>query len=299
MKLQRFEDVRVSAADVVFRQSPRHTGILVAILFAAAAGACCLAVLSGDIVGRIVGWFAAAGLGLLGLFVFGLFRKTLGAANWLVRMTPGGEVTVKFRSYANAHFPAEDVVAFTLAPGEIRWVRAATDRTLKRMSRAGGGGSSVQKDRRRYLDLAVDESIAKQIDQQLTLERGRHGPSTGRIIKSQSKVLDYPVSVADGNVIRIEFRGPSTWISPRLPNAVELLERHVSVKPAVDEGVRDLTSAKPEDASEKIRALAASGDEIRAIELARQVYGGSLAEARDRVKKLIEEPNGSPGIQGA
>jgi hypothetical protein len=290
MKLLRLEDVRVSSADAVFRQSPWHTGIFSALLFAVAAGACVLAVVSDDAVGRWMFGFGTAFLGLLGLFVFSLFRKTLGPANWLVRVAPGGDMTVKFRSYANAHFPAEDRVAFTLAPREIRWVRLSTDRTIRSADRG------VRQDRRRYLDVAVDESIAAQIDEQLKLERGRQGPETGRFVKGRSKLLDYPVSVADRYVIRIEWRGPSTWITPRLPKAVDLLARHAPVEPSVDEGVRDLSSATPEDASEKIRALAESGDEIGAIELARKVYGGSIADARETVKRLSGGPDGSSPV---
>jgi hypothetical protein len=190
MKLLRLQDVRVSSADAVFRQSPLHTGTLMSVLFGAAAGLCVLAAISHDTSGRWLFGVIAAGLALFGLFVFSLFRKTLGPANWLVRIAPGGDVTVKFRSYANAHFSAEDVVAFTLSPREIRWARASTDRTLKPKDRSDG--SSMRQERRRYLDLAVDEAIALQVDEQLRLERGREGPETGRFIKGRSKLLDYP-----------------------------------------------------------------------------------------------------------
>jgi hypothetical protein len=285
MKLLRLEDVRVSSTDAIFRQSPWHTGTLSFLLFAIAAGLGVAAAMSDDATGRWLFGVMAAGLILFGWFVFSLFRKTLGPANWLVRVTPGGDVVVKFRSYANAHFSADDVVAFTLARREIRWVRASTDRTLKPHDRSNGNG--VRQERRRYLDVAVDEAIAAQVDEQLMLERGRHGPETGRFIKGRTKLLDYPVSVADGHVIRIEWRGPSTWISPRLRKAVELLDRHVSVESPVDEGVRDLSSATRDDAREKIRALAESGDTIAAIALARNVYGGSVAEAKAMVDGLL------------
>ena len=292
MKLLRSEDVRVSSADVVFRQSPWHMGLFSVLLFAFAAGTCVMAVVNDDAVGRWMFGFGTAVLGLMGLFVFGLFRKTLGPANWLVRVTPGGEVAVKFRSYANAHFSADDRVVFTLAPAEIRWVRDSSDRTTR-----SDGQGGVRQDRRRYLDLAVDEAIATQVDEQLKLERARQGPETGRFIKGRSKLLHYPVSVADGHVIRIEWRGPSTWTSPGLQKALALLGRHVFVQSSVDEGVRDMSSAAaaatPAAARQKILALANAGDEIGAIELARKVYGGSIADARAMVKGFLRgETNG-------
>jgi hypothetical protein len=286
MKLQRLQDVRVSSADAVFRQSSLLFGLFLGLLIAIMAGASIAAAMARDSSTRWLFGFVAAGFSLFGLLIFSLFRKTLGPANWLMRITPAGDVTVKFRSYANAHFPADDLVAFTLSPREIRWIRASSDRTNV------ATGRGIRQEHRRYLDLAVDNAIAGQIDEQLKQERRREAPQTGRFIKSRTKVHDYPVSVADGHVIRIEWRGPSTWIRPGLQDAIDLLSAHVPIESRVDEGIRDLSSATPDDARDKILALARSGDELGAIKLARKVYGSSLTEARGMVHELMNEPAG-------
>jgi hypothetical protein len=287
MRLQRLADVRVSSGDTIFRQSSLRLGTMLIVLVAAAIGVGVMASRDDDLVGRWIFGFAAMFLVLFAGFVFGLFRKTLMPANWLVRVAPGGDVTVKFRSYANAHFSDEDVAAFTLAPQEIRWARASSDRTITANRSADGGG--VRQDRRRYLDLAVDDATAAQVDEQLRLERGRLGPVTGRFVKGTSKLLDYPVSVIDGGVIRIEWRGPSTWITPKLSRAIALLSGFVNVATSANHAVRDLSSATPEDAEAKIFALAESGDEIAAMQLSQTVYGGSLADARERVQRLTSD----------
>jgi len=228
-------------------------------------------------------WPMGAIVLLFAFLFFTLFKKTRGPANWLLRLTPAGQVTVKFRSYANAHFPPEDIVAFTLEPREIRWARPSGQQIITLTD------EGTQSTHRRHLELAVDEAIARQIDEYIRLERSRQAPETGRLVKSRSKMIDYPVSVVDGQIIRITWRGESACVTPKLQRALDLLAKHVKVEPSPPQSVHDFTSATRDDAEDKILDLAEAGNQLAAIRLARKVYKCSLTEAKQLVDGLTDK----------
>src|SRR5690349_11088280 len=102
MKLQRLQDVRISATDTVFRESSLNKALPVAVFLAAAIGLSIGAGVSHETAGHWVQGVMAAFMFLFAWIFFSLFRKTLGPANWVVRLASTGDVAVKYRSYANA-----------------------------------------------------------------------------------------------------------------------------------------------------------------------------------------------------
>ena len=105
------------------------------------------------------------------------------------------------------------------------------------------------------------------------------------------KVLHYPVQAMPGGVIRVQWRGGSTWITPKVDNAIAMLRSVVEVRPEVAER-RDFTVAPADKAAQEtqILELARLGQKIEAIKLARIRYGYSLSQAKDFVTELQERP---------
>ena len=278
MRFLRLDEVATLDHDVVFKESSWNKALAVLFCWGAAAGIAAAAVVQ-----HIwLLWIIFAFMFLIGWVFFGLWRKTRLPSNWLVRIPAGGNsLLIKYRSYANPHLPAEDLVAIELAPAEIESIGIEGVTYLKPTERHG-----AEKEKTSFLELRVNEEIVSELAAKISDERRREAPPRG-IFKSTSKSLHYPVS-ADGHLIRVEWRGGHTYITPGIRRAVERISQAIGVTMAAGaKSVVDLASATPANADEKILALANQGDLIAAYELARRVYHCSLTEAKHRVDDLL------------
>jgi len=278
MRFLRADEVETSDADVVFRESSWNKAL--AVIFCWGVAGACLYIAAAQRVWLM--WVIAAFMFLIGWAFFGLWRKTRLASNWIVRIpASGGTMLIKYRSYANPHLPAEDLIAMELAAEEVEWVGIEGVTYIKPKQYHG-----VEKEKNTFLELRVSERIVAEVASKLAEERRREAPPRG-LFKSTSKSLHYPVT-ADGRVIRVKFRGGNTYVTPGVRRAVEVISQGLGVTVAgMGKSMVDLAKVNAEEAEGMIRTLAETGDVIAAIELARRVYGCSLAEAKKLVEDLV------------
>jgi hypothetical protein len=281
----------LSAGDEVFRESSWNRALGALIALGLAGLPLCAAVRGG-------GWFFwvfAAFMALLASMFVGMFIRTLGSQNWLVRLSVRHGVIVKFRSFANAHLPAEDLVAFSLSFKQIRWARkwSARTQTCGTHDRARRISSMT------CLELGVDPALTESLAPHLDLERQRPAPQRGTLVKSRTRILHYPVSIPEAGVIRIQWRGPQTRITPSLDRVLSRIARHVALEEA-REAHFDCTSAGRGDGDHdevsfrsKLRHLVETGDSISATDFVRRTRGLSFAEARAMVDQVSVNASGA------
>ena len=284
MRFCRADEVRLSRSEPIFRESPW-------IRFAAWVAFAALGVVPLVIAlragARAAGWIfgiATAAMMLGALIFLKMFFKTLSADNWLVGVTTSGDIAIKFRSFANAHFPREGKVVMILerAHGDIQFVRAR-----RQDIKSAGSGGDTETSKRIVLELGVAPELAAEAHAQVTAERRREAPQRGRFIKSRTRTLHYPVTV-EGSVIRIEWRGAHTWITPRVEHAVAAIARitKARVESEQHDDIDD-TELSKDKAESRILELTERGETIAAIELTRRIYNLPLGEAKQFVEGLL------------
>lgn len=222
-------------------------------------------------------------LGLVGCITFAQAKKTLASPNWILAIEPD-QVFIKFRSYLNPHFPPTDPQVVRLHLTKIESARI-TKQKLTLLGISGKGKTSYHT----FLDLTVAEQDISLLQDQIKYERNLKPPLTGKFIKSRSKSHHYPVSVIDNRTIRIEWRSPADWITPKITIAVQLLgDLGIKIDSPKNEIV-DMTKsgADPKRMEDNILRMAERGKVIAATALARRTYGLSLTEAKLFVEELV------------
>lgn len=270
MKYYSIQDAPVTAGDVVFRESVVNKAVAFAVGVTLLAGGVYA-------VWRTHVWWFCIPLAFLALFPLMMgatLRHALHGSNWLVRCQTGG-VLIKMRSYLNEGFPAEDLVIFELAAGEIEWAGQSLDRVI--LTRGSDDNRDMSKT---YLDIKPRNIDLAGLEARLREERQRRG--------EHSSWLVYPVRVTAEGVIRITWRAESSWITPQAGRALEVLSQRLGVPVREPQKrVSDLTAAADRAGQEQlILELAENGDTISAVKAVRKLYGYSLAEARQFVEEL-------------
>ncbi len=269
----------------------RHTTFKQSIL----AHAIALLVFSGLAVGFIcwhhfgdfpvgVALFACGFMGLFALFAFSLFKKALAPSNWLFILEPD-RISIKFRSYLNAHFPETDPQVIQMSLREIESARITKQRITQY-------GFSVRRQTsyHTFLDLNLGQQDLSDLKEILKQERNMKAPLTGRFVKSGTKYHHYPVSVVGDHTIRIELRSPRDRIQPHYTKAFALLsERGIKIHPLSKE-IHDmtLTASDKTQVEDRILFLAQRGNVMAATKLARQAFGMNLTDAKNFVEELIQ-----------
>src|SRR5262245_39730847 len=110
MRLCRIDEIQVSRADGVFRESPLWKFIGMLLCAGLTAIPIAIALRDRSLTGAIVLWAAAGFMVLITLVFLRLWLRTLSPDNWVVAITSSGDVAIKMRSFANAHLPREDRV---------------------------------------------------------------------------------------------------------------------------------------------------------------------------------------------
>ena len=204
-------------------------------------------------------------------FAFG-FINTYRSENWLVRYSPP-KLLIKIRSYQNHRLSDDDLVVLEIDTSEVAWVRKLREgdheRRRGRADVRGARVPGVEAQKRGCLGTAETD-----------LRRASAQPQ-GR------KWLHYPVQVSEARTIRVEWRGPSAWITPKAEIAIEMLRSVVEVR-AEEMDLRDYTVSPADKAAQEqqILELTERGHHIGAIKLARSRYGYSLKQAKEFVEGL-------------
>ena len=301
MKFYRLNEIPTRSDDQVFKASPTNAligfivflGIGIALLIFGIRGA------------RIDGLRMPSGLflyggaavcGLIGWIAWGQYCARLKPSNWLLRCNNNG-VIIKFRSFENWRFPAEDMQAVGFDYSEIAEIRKAKER---RVVPGLGGDQTKQLQNLTYLDFHLANADTSTLETRLNAEQKAEPPGNFKTI-----YRDYPVELLPGGILRLRWSISGGYtIRPSLGKAIEFLGGHVKIG-AADSAKVDLTqrsNQSPEEGDANILKLARSGDKIGAVKLTRQIYGSTLTEAVAFVEKLQsgEAVNAkTPGDKGA
>lgn len=257
----------LSPSDLVCRTS-RVSGVIITLIFAAISIGLWFTPLP-DLVKAVVSV-------LLALFTLLLIKMTIrsfGVQNWLLRYGQRG-LSVKFRTFLNAHFPQSDPVIVSFDYKEIAWVRRTRERRIDRDS------ESTTYSRFTYLDLGLKNVALAELERMLADERRRKAP--GRFVRTRHNHA--PVRLIEDNVLRLDWSS----IKPSIHKTLEVLTRFAPRKPD-HEFTNDMTidPVSRAEAEARILELAQSGDKFTAVKLARKHYGYSLTEARNFVDGLV------------
>ena len=285
MRFYRLSEIPTRSDDQVFKASP--TGAFIGFIVCLGIGISLL--LLGISGAKIHGlnmppglffYSGAATCGLLGWAAWGQFRARQKPTNWLLRCNGNG-IIIKYRSFENWRFPAEDVQAVGFDYSEVAEVRMVRE---QRTAPGLGGNQTKQLQNLTYLDFGLANADTSDLEAYLQAERKAEPRGRFKTIYG-----DYPVEVLPGEIVRLRWSISGGYgIHPSPGKAIEYLSRHIKIAAEVSTKV-DLTpqgNLSPEEGDAKILKLAKSGDKMGAVKLTRQIYGSTLSEAVAFVEKL-------------
>ncbi|MBN2182529.1 MAG: hypothetical protein JW715_11505, partial [Sedimentisphaerales bacterium] len=142
-----------------------------------------------------------------------------------------------------------------------------------------------------YLELLIRTESLKLLQERLKYERSVKIYKDSGKYKSGTKTHHYPVSVQEGKIIRIYWRGSGSFLTPGVKKAVDLLARNNVTIKAQRRKVRDFTTKAVEDgakAEDLILEFAERGNCFAAMRLAEQVYDYDTTEAKKFIDSLLE-----------
>lgn len=268
MRLRTINDTPLKPLDRVFRQSRTCSSIPVI----GGVGMVGLGVFL-ITVQPALGYLVAGFSGLM-LLPFGFsFISTYRSENWLFRYSPP-RLLIKIRSYQNHRLSDDDPVVLEIDTSEVAWIRKLREKVI-----TSGTENEPTCEARTYLELKLKHDNLAELESQIAAERKRSHKG--------SKWLHYPVQVSGACTIRVEWRGPSAWITPKVEMAIEMLRSTVEVR-AEEMDLRDYTVAPADKAAqdEQILELVERGQHIAAMKVARARYGYSLKQAKEFVEGL-------------
>ena len=277
MRLLRLEDVEIRRDDAVFR----HARLRALIVWLAGLAASAALFFQGYAHRWPPGYIFGSFLGLFLLLTLRFVTARFHASNWLVRMNQTG-IYVQYRSYLNYELPGDEPSVVFLSLGEITSARLIRER-LETQDPARPGGTQTQF--LRYVELEISGDTAP-LAQALQAERGESAPMKKRWYGASSTLYrDYPVTMTPPTSVRIHWDvvpGPHDFLESLRPYTV--IADPVSVK----QDFTHLKSLSREEQQEQLRQLAVRGQNVTAVYAARQLYGGSLGEAKQMVDSLKE-----------
>jgi hypothetical protein len=201
------------------------------------------------------------------------------AANWLVRMNETG-IYVQYRSYLNSNFPADDPSVFFLSFGEIASARLVKER-LQTPSTSRPGTTQTQYLRHIELELSGDTA---HLAEALQAERAESAPMEKHWYGTSSTLYrDYPVTFTAPAFLRIHWDvvpGAHRFLAALRPYTV------IADPVSLTQDFTRLKSLSRQEQEKQLRELDARGQTITAVYAARQLYGGSLGDAKVIVDSL-------------
>lgn len=278
MQLLRLSEVPLRDQDRSFCYSRARAlcGAVLALLAAA------LAIYIGSAGQSWLGYYLA-GVILIALL---LYHKAIIArfqpTHWLVRMTDDG-LFIKFRSYLNGHFAADDHVVVFIPYSEIAAAKLVHE--VQRVPDRDGPNQPAETTRRRRmveLELNGDSrslAIAIASEQDTVLAKTRIGAE-----RPSTRYHHFPVRLPTMKRLLIEW-----GVVPSAQEFLETLGRHTPVRPeesaTTNLTISDQLNCKEQE--DRLLELLESGQKVVAISEARRLYGYTVTEAQDFVDKLL------------
>jgi hypothetical protein len=276
MRLLRLQGIEIGPNDRVFRH-PRLPALMV---WLAGFGVTMTLFFKAYTEKFLFGYIFGSGLLLFLLLFVRMVTARFHPSNWLVRMNETG-IYVQYRSYLNYQLPPDDPSVVFLSFGEIASARLIKER-VETPDPAKGG---TQTQYLRHIELELSGNIAP-LSEALNAERGESAPMEKRWYGTSSTLYrDYPVVMTAPAFIRIHWN-----VVPGTHKFLEALRPYTVIADpvSVSQDFTHLKSLSREEQQKQLRQLAARGDVINATYAARQLYGGSLAEAKQMVDSLTK-----------
>jgi hypothetical protein len=273
MHLLRTADVPASGQDLLFLHSRARALIAVGALVAAGVAS---TVLGWQRHALLLYYVAAVLLGALVVFQ-GLVTARFRPTNWLVRAANDG-LYIKFRSYLNHRFPADQLTVVFIPYHAIRSARVVRERRDLPDYDASPRGASVTVQRATtvVLQLTGDvASVSKAIDDEIRRVMGRDGPST--------RYRHAPVRMSSANTLEVDWT-----VMPRARALVDFLSRRGVPTETVDATTdyAHLETLPRDEQERRLLDLVETGNTIAAIQIARRLYDYDLTRAKQFVDGL-------------
>ena len=276
MRLLRLQDVEIGSNDRVFR----HSRLRALIVWLAGFAAVTAFFFHAYTAKWRFGYFFGSFLLLFLLLTLKMVTARFHPSNWLVRMNDTG-IYVQYRSYLNYQLP-DDPSVVLLSLGEIASARLIKER-VDTPDSVKPHASQTQY--MHYVELELSGDTAP-LAEALQRERGEQAPLEKHWYGSSSTLYqDYPVTLIAPTFVRIHWD-----VVPGAHNLLETLRPYTVIADPVSirQDFTHLKSLSREDQQKQLRELAARGQTISAIYAARQLYGGSLGDAKQMVDSLQE-----------
>jgi hypothetical protein len=189
VQLMREQDVPAKNNARIYRYAPWHVVVVYLVLLGLAAGLFVIGVRQHvtfmKILGSIFGCFVLLGR----RFLLARFRES----NWLVRADENG-LYIKFRSYLNYHFPADDPTVVFIPFREIR--KAHRTREQRQSGFVGDNRRSVQTVTLVEVELTCDVAA---LSSAVSEENSRPGPTEKRWYGTTSRRANHCPLVVDAH----------------------------------------------------------------------------------------------------
>ena len=275
MRLLRLRDVEIGPNDRVFR----HARLRALIVWLAGFGLAAIFFFKAFTGKFLFGYIFGAGVSLGLLLTIRVVTARFHPSNWLVRMNQTG-IYLQYRSYLNYNLPADDPSVVFLSFGEIASARLIKERVqTPDPSRSGASQTQFL----RHVELEVSGNTTPLADA-LQSERGEEAPAEKRWYGTSSTLYrDYPVVMTAPSFFRIHWDvvpGAHKFLKALSPYTV------IADTVSVSQDFTHLQGLSREEQQKRLRQLASRGDIITATYAARQLYGGSLADAKQMVDSL-------------
>ena len=274
MRLLRLRDVDIGPNDRVFRHARWPALILWLAAFCGDA-----ATLFNALAGK---WKPGYFFGPLVLLFLLLFLRFVTArfhpSNWLLRANESG-LSAQYRSYLNFQLPADEPSVVFISYGEIASARLVRERV---QTPDMGHPGSTQTQVLRYIELELSGDTAP-LEKALQVERSEKPPMQKHWYGSSSiHYNDYPLTMTMPPFLRIRWD-----VVPRASKFLDYLRPYTKIADPVSLA-QSFTHLQTLSHEEQLRDLAARGDIIPAIYIARTLYGSSLVEAKKMVEGLAD-----------
>jgi hypothetical protein len=277
MRLLRLSEVEIGPNDRVFRH-PRMRALIVWLAVFCGAAAMLYYALAGK---WKPGYVFGAAILLFLLLTLRFVTARFHPSNWLVRVNETG-LFAQYRSYLNYQLPVDEPSVVFISYSDIASARLVRER-VQTPDPSHPGATQTQF--LRYIELELSGDAAP-LANALQVERSERAPMQKRWYGSSSTLYqDYPLSMTMPPFLRIRWD-----VVPRASKCLGYLRPYTRIADPVSltQGFTHLQALSLEEQQKQLRDLAARGQIVTAIYIARTLYGCSLAEAKERVEGLAE-----------
>jgi len=228
-------------------------------------------------------WAAVGVLLLMDMIVISTILAARKPSNWLMK-TDGKNLAIKFRSYLNGHFPAEDLTVVTLATDEIQSMCKTVERKNMPGSKNDGGSTSTDWSTWTYFDIKMNENADLNVLREATKhERLAEAPQEG---KTRTSYHHRPVRVVGPDTIRLAWKSGRDKIQPKVGAVLKAFGDSISIGPENKIKQPHWHELEGDAFSDYLIDLCESGKGSKAERAARIHFNLDSKAAREFIEKL-------------